>query len=131
MKSPTERLNRIGSLLSPFVLSTVRFRFRFIPPNPAPPPYFAPLTYSSNTAAGTFPSSSPSENIPTLLWIWKLLALLAGCATAVLLTAHANVLVPVALSPPPLHWLQPLHTASTVQCVLLREAETVWYVAEG
>lgn len=69
--------------------------------------------------------SNPSENIPTLLWIWKLLALLAGCATAVLLTAQAKVLVPVVLSPPPLHLLQPLQTVSIVQCVLLREAPTV------
>jgi hypothetical protein len=43
----------------------------------------------------------------------------------VLLTAHAKVLTPVVLRPPPLHLLQPLQTVSIVQCVLLREAATV------
>jgi hypothetical protein len=63
--------------------------------------------------------------MPTLLWIAKLLPLLLGWETAVLLTAHANVLTPVVLSPPPLHLLQPVQTVSTVQWVALREAETV------
>jgi hypothetical protein len=63
--------------------------------------------------------------MPTLLWIEKLLPVLLGCDTAVLLTAHANVLTPVVLSPPPLHLLHPEHTVSTVQCVALRDAETV------
>lgn len=74
---------------------------------------------------GTFPALSDSENMPTLLWIEKELPLLPGCDTGVLLTAHAKLLTPVALSPPPLHLLQPVQTVSTVQCVALREAETV------
>jgi hypothetical protein len=67
----------------------------------------------------------------TLLWIPKLLALLAGWATAVRLTAHANVFTLLVLSPPPLHLLQPEQTVSTVQWVLLRDAYRVRYVAEG
>jgi hypothetical protein len=64
--------------------------------------------------------------MPTLLWYEKLLPAFPGCATAVRLYAHANVLTDVVLSDrPPLHWLQPEQTASTVQCVLLREAERV------
>ncbi len=91
----------------------------------SPPAHLAPLTYASNTALGTFPLVSASEYMPTLLWIEKLLAALAGCGTGVLLTAHAKLLTPVELSPPPFHLLQPVQTVSTVQCVLLREAATV------
>jgi len=83
------------------------------------------LTYASNTDLATFPFVSSSEYMPTLVWIEKLLPALEGCDTGVLLTAHAKVLTPVALSPPPLHLLQPVQTVSTVQCVLLREAATV------
>lgn len=69
--------------------------------------------------------------MPTLLWYEKLLPLLLGCATGVRPYAHANVLTEVVLSDrPPLHWLQPEQTVSTIQCVLLREVWIVRYVAE-
>jgi hypothetical protein len=42
--------------------------------------------------------------MPTLLWYEKLLPAFPGCATAVRLYAHANVLTDVVLSDrPPLH----------------------------
>jgi hypothetical protein len=74
---------------------------------------------------GTLPTVSASENMPMLVWIWKLLELLLGCDTGVLLTAHAKVLTPVALSEPPFHLLHPVQATSAVQCVLLREAPIV------
>ena len=92
--------------------------------------HFPPLAYASKTAFGTLPTLSDSENMPMLEWIWKLLELLLGCETGVLLTAHAKVLMSVVLSPPPFHLLQPVQATSTVQCVVLREVPMVRYVAE-
>jgi hypothetical protein len=92
--------------------------------------HFPPLAYASKTAFGTLPTLSDSENMPMLEWIWKLLELLLGCETGVLLTAHAKVLMSVVLSPPPFHLLQPVQATSTVQCVVLRDAPMVRYVAE-
>jgi hypothetical protein len=74
---------------------------------------------------GTFAKLKSPWNVLALSCTLKELAVFAGCGTAVLLIAYAKVRAPDGFSPPPLHVLQPEQTASTVQCVALREAESV------
>jgi hypothetical protein len=84
------------SHLSPLTPTQTHYTSQQQPPHP--------LTYSSKTALGTLAASNEAENMPTLLWYEKLLPAFPGCATAVRLYAHANVLTDVVLSDrPPLH----------------------------
>ena len=79
----------------------------------------AVATYAWKAALGVFPGVKSAGKLPMLVCMGKLLELLAGCDTALRLTAHAKVFTSVVLKPlgDVRHLLHPVHNTSTVQCV--------------